>query len=62
MASTARNMLKILYDRKCGAVVMVSDLRENGKVRYHQYHNDNDNKNNNKTTTSFVCLFVCLLQ
>ena len=33
MASTVRNMLKILYDRKCGAVVMLSDLVENGSVR-----------------------------
>ena len=38
MASTARNMLKILYDRKCGAVVMLSDLNENGRVRGHQYN------------------------
>ena len=38
MASTARNMLKILYDRKCGAVVMLSDLTENGRVRGRQYH------------------------
>ena len=36
MASTARNMLKILYDRKCGAVVMLSDLVENGEVRCFQ--------------------------
>ena len=32
MPSTARNMLKILYDRKCGAVVMLSGLVENGEV------------------------------
>ena len=37
MASTARNMLKTLHDRKCGAVVMLSDFIENGKVR-HIYH------------------------
>ena len=61
MVSTARNMLKILYDRKCGAVVMLSDLKENGKVRYYQYHNDNNNNNNN-TTSLIFCLFVCLLQ
>ena len=33
MPSTTRNMLKILYDRKCGAVVMLSDLVENGMVQ-----------------------------
>ena len=32
MESTARNVLKILYDRKCGAVVMLSDFIENGTV------------------------------
>lgn len=32
MESTARNVLKILYDRKCGAVVMLSGLMENGMV------------------------------
>ena len=32
MPSTARNMLKILYDRKCGVVVMLSELMENGTV------------------------------
>ena len=32
MKSTTRNTLKTLYDRKCGAVVMLSDLKENGKV------------------------------
>ena len=32
MESTARNMLKILYDRKCGAVIMLSGLMENGMV------------------------------
>ena len=37
MASTVRNILKTLHDRKCGAVVMLSDLIENGKVR-HIYH------------------------
>ena len=37
MASTVRNMLKTLHDRKCGTVVMLSDLIENGKVR-HIYH------------------------
>ena len=30
MASTAKNMWKIIHDRKCGAVVMLSDLVENG--------------------------------
>ena len=32
MESTARNMWKMIYDRKCGAVVMLSHLIENGKV------------------------------
>ena len=30
MASTARNMWKVIHDRKCGAIVMLSDLVENG--------------------------------
>ena len=33
MASTARNMWKLVYDRKCGVMVMLSDLMENGKVK-----------------------------
>ena len=32
MLSTVRNMLKILYDRKVGAVVMLSGFMENGQV------------------------------
>ena len=32
MESTARNMWKLIYDRKCGAVVMLSNLVENGMV------------------------------
>ena len=32
MESTARNMWKMIYDRKCGAVIMLSDLTENGTV------------------------------
>ena len=32
MASTARNMWKVIHDRKCGAIVMLSDLVENGMV------------------------------
>ena len=34
MASTTRNMWKVVYDRKCGVVVMLSDLLEDGMVRY----------------------------
>jgi hypothetical protein len=34
MASTTRNMWKVVYDRKCGAIVMLSDLIENGMVRF----------------------------
>ncbi len=26
MATTVRNMIKILYDRKCGAIVMLSNF------------------------------------
>ena len=33
MASTTRNMWKVVYDRKCGAIVMLSDLVESGMVR-----------------------------
>ena len=32
MASTTRNMWKVVYDRKCGAVVMLSDLLEDDTV------------------------------
>ena len=32
MASTARNMWKLVFDRKCGVVVMLSDLVEDGMV------------------------------
>ena len=32
MESTTRNMWKLIYDRKCGAVVMLSDLIEDGMV------------------------------
>ena len=34
MESTTRNMWKLIYDRKCGVVVMLSDLREDGMVSY----------------------------
>ncbi len=34
MASTARNMWKVLYNKKCGAMVMLSNLMENGMVRF----------------------------
>ena len=32
MASTAGNMLKVIHDRKCGVIIMLSDLVENGMV------------------------------
>ena len=32
MASTVRNMWKVIHDRKCGAIVMLSGLVENGIV------------------------------
>ena len=32
MASTVRNMWKVIHDRKCGAIIMLSDLVENGMV------------------------------
>ena len=34
MESTTRNMWKLIYDRKCGVVVMLSDLLEDGMVSY----------------------------
>jgi hypothetical protein len=33
MASTTRNMWKVVYDIKCGAIVMLSVLTENGMVQ-----------------------------
>ncbi len=33
MESTCRNMWKLVCDRKCGTIVMLSDLTENGKVK-----------------------------
>ena len=32
MESTVRNMYKVLYDDKCAAVIMLSNLSENAKV------------------------------
>ena len=32
MESTTRNIWKVVYDKKCGAVIMLSDLMENGNV------------------------------
>ena len=32
MSSTVRNMWKVICDRKCGAVIMLSDIIENGMV------------------------------
>ena len=37
MESTTRNMWKLIYDRKCGAVVMLSDLIEDGMVSWCLY-------------------------
>ena len=34
MESTTRNMWKLIYDRKCGVIVMLSDLLEDGMVSY----------------------------
>ena len=34
MESTTRNMWKLIYDRKCGVVVMLSNLLEDGMVSY----------------------------
>ena len=31
-ASTVRNMWKLVYDRKCGTLVMLTELVENGMV------------------------------
>ena len=33
MASTTRNMWKVIHDMKCGAIVMLSNLVEDGVVR-----------------------------
>ena len=38
MSSTVRNMWKVICDRKCGAVIMLSDLIENGMVRTCTYY------------------------
>ena len=42
MSSTVRNMWKVICDRKCGAVIMLSDLIENGMVcivkTFHKMH------------------------
>ena len=32
MESTARNVWKLVYSKKCGAIVMLSDLMEDGVV------------------------------
>ena len=32
MKSTCRDFWKMVYDKKCGAVVALSELRENGTV------------------------------
>jgi protein tyrosine phosphatase len=37
MQSTARDFWKMVYDRKCGVVVMLCDLVETGKETCHQY-------------------------
>ena len=38
MGSTARNMWKMIFDRKCGAVVMLSDFIEDGTVSEQVVH------------------------
>ena len=35
MKSTCRDFWKMVYDRKCGTVVALSELRENGTVIVH---------------------------
>ena len=32
MQSTVRDFWKVIYDKKCGVIVMLCDLREDGKV------------------------------
>ena len=32
METTVRNMYKVIYDKKCGAIIMLSNLAENSKV------------------------------
>ena len=34
MQSTARDFWKMVHDRKCGVIVMLSDLVEEGQVRH----------------------------
>ena len=34
MKITCRDFWKMIYERECGVVVMLSDLVENGRVRY----------------------------
>ena len=34
MKFTCRDFWKMVYERECGVVVMLSDLVENGRVRY----------------------------
>ena len=36
-SSTVRNMWKVICDRKCRAVIMLSDLIENGMVCIHNW-------------------------
>ena len=33
MQTTVRDFLKVIHDRKCGVIVMLSDLVEEGEVR-----------------------------
>ena len=33
MESTARDFWKMIYDRKCGVIVMLCDLMEDGEVQ-----------------------------
>ena len=33
MKSTCRDLWKMVYERECGVIVMLSDLLENGEVR-----------------------------
>ena len=52
MSSTIRNMWKVICDRKCGAIIMLSDLIENEMVRivktFHKMH----------VVLAGVCLYV----
>ena len=64
MESTVRNMWKVVYDRKCGAVVMLSKLVEDGMVSLIMFAINHQRQFLFKminSNTSSLCL-VCFLE